>query len=108
MKIVIASDSFKGSLSSMQAGEAMRTAAAEVFPEAQTAVLPLADGGEGTAEALVSCLGGKMIECDVQNPLGETITATYALTDNNIAVIDTAAAAAVAICAVYRKKKKRA
>ncbi|MBR0414969.1 MAG: glycerate kinase [Clostridia bacterium] len=97
MKIVIACDSFKESMTSIEAGEAVERAALAVFPQAEVIVSPLADGGEGTAEALLACLGGKMIECDVQNPLGETITATYALTDNNIAVIDVAAAAGLAL-----------
>ena len=86
MKIVIASDSFKGSLTSREAGEAVKIAASEVFPEAEVVVSPLADGGEGTAEALLDGLGGKVIQCDVQNPLGNTITAEYVITDNNIAV----------------------
>ncbi|MBQ6381877.1 MAG: glycerate kinase [Clostridia bacterium] len=99
MKIVIACDSFKESLSSMEAGEAVERAARAEFPEAEVIVSPLADGGEGTADALLACLGGKRIECEVQNPLGKTITATYALTDNNIAVIDVAAAAGLALLA---------
>ena len=99
MKIVIASDSFKGSLTSYEAGEAVQAAAAAVFPEAEVIVSPLADGGEGTAEALLDGLGGKRIQCDVQNPLGNTITAEYVLTDNNIAVIDIAAAAGLTLIA---------
>ncbi|MBQ3431596.1 MAG: glycerate kinase, partial [Clostridia bacterium] len=58
MKIVIACDSFKGSLSSLDAGEAIQTAAKEVFPDAETILTPLADGGEGTAEALLGAVGG--------------------------------------------------
>ena len=97
MKIVIASDSFKGSLTSREAGEAVKIAASEVFPEAEVVVSPLADGGEGTAEALLDGLGGKVIQCDVQNPLGNTVTAEYVITDNNIAVIDIAAAAGITL-----------
>lgn len=99
MKIVIASDSYKGSLTSREAGEAVQAAALDVFPEAEVIVSPLADGGEGTAEALLDGLGGKRIQCDVQNPLGDTITAEYVLTDNNIAVIDIAAAAGLTLIA---------
>ena len=99
MKIVIASDSFKGSLSSLEVGEAVKAAALCVFPQADMIVSPLADGGEGTAQALLDCLGGKVIHCDVQNPLGETIEAEYVLTDNNIAIIDVAAAAGLTLIA---------
>ena len=97
MKIVVAIDSFKGSLSSAQANAVVAKAAAEVFPEAEVITSPLADGGEGTAEALLACLGGKRIRCDVKDPLGYTIEAEYVLTDNNIAVIDVAAAAGLTL-----------
>ena len=103
MKIVIACDSFKGSLSSLEAGKAVEQAALEVFPEAEVIVSPLADGGEGTAQALLEGLGGKVIRCDVQNPLGETIEAEYVLTDNNIAVIDIAAAAGLTLIEPERR-----
>ena len=97
MKIVIAIDSFKGSLTSAEAGSAVEKAAREVFDDAQIITSALADGGEGTAEALLDCLGGKIIRCDVKNPLGEVIEAEYTLTDNNIAVIDVAAAAGLTL-----------
>ena len=97
MKIVIAIDSFKGSLTSAEAGRAVEKAAKEVFDDAEIITSALADGGEGTAEALLDCLGGKKIQCDVKNPLGEVIEAEYAITDNNIAVIDVAAAAGLTL-----------
>lgn len=97
MKIVIASDSFKGSLSSIQAGTAIKKAAEKVFDNAEIIVSPLADGGEGTAEALLEGLGGRIIKCDVKNPLGDTIEAQYVLTDDNTAIIDIAAAAGLTL-----------
>ena len=60
MKIVVAIDSFKGSLTSLQAGAAVRAAALQVNADAQVVVKPLADGGEGTVEAIVAATGGKM------------------------------------------------
>lgn len=108
MKIVIASDSFKGSLSSMQAGEVIKSAALEVFPDAEIIVSPLADGGEGTAEALLESLGGREIKCDVLSPMGEKIEAKYVLTDNNIAVIDIAAAAGLTLVPAEQRNPLKA
>ena len=61
MKIVIAIDSFKGSLSSLEAGNAVKEAALKLDENIEVSVSPLADGGEGTVEALSSGLGGEMI-----------------------------------------------
>ncbi len=97
MKIVIASDSFKGSLSSIEAGTAVKNAAEKIFGDAEIIVSPLADGGEGTAEALLEGLGGKIISCTVNGPMGDKIEAQYALTDDNTAIIDVAAAAGLTL-----------
>ena len=59
MKVVIAIDSFKGSLSSLEAGEAAAVGVLRAFPDAECVVRPLADGGEGTVDALVSGMGGE-------------------------------------------------
>ena len=94
MNIVIAIDSFKGSLASLEAGEAVRAGVRKVFPQAETLVLPLADGGEGTVEALTVGLGGRFQEVSVTGPLGEKVTARYGiLPDNKTAVMEMAAAA---------------
>ena len=94
MNIVIAIDSFKGSLASLEAGEAVRTGIRKVFPQAEVLVLPLADGGEGTVEALTRGLGGRFREVSVTGPLGEKVTARYGiLPDNKTAVMEMAAAA---------------
>ena len=97
MKIVIASDSFKGSLTSFEAGNAIKTAAEKVFGDAEIIVSPLADGGEGTAEALLEGLGGRIINCTVDGPMGDKIDAQYSLTDDNTAIIDIAAAAGLTL-----------
>lgn len=97
MKIVIAPDSFKGSLSSYEAGAAIKDAAFYVMPDSDISVLPLADGGEGTAQALIDFLGGEMIDCEVSDPLGNRIEAQYGITENNIAVIDSASAAGLTL-----------
>ena len=90
MKIVIAMDSFKGSLSSVQAGNAAAEGIKRAIPDAETVVLPIADGGEGTVEALVSGLGGEFAEAKVSDPIGRKITARYGLLPGAAAVIETA------------------
>lgn len=65
MKVVIAIDSFKGSLSSLQAGTAAATGIYRVDPKVETVVRPLADGGEGTVQALTEGLGGRLVSVSV-------------------------------------------
>ena len=97
MKIVIAIDSFKGSLSSMEAGNAAAEGIRRVFPDADTVVSPVADGGEGTVEALVSGLNGQFAEAEVSDPLGRRITAVYGILPDNTAVIEMAAASGLTL-----------
>ena len=66
MKTVIAIDSFKGSMTSMEAGNAAAAGVKAVFPDAEIVVRPLADGGEGTVEALTTGMGGRMETADFQ------------------------------------------
>ena len=92
MKAVIAIDSFKGSLSSVGAAEAVKEALKEVFTEAEAVILPIADGGEGTVEALVSGLSGVFRAIEVCGPLGDRVIAKYGEVGNT-AIIEMAAAA---------------
>lgn len=95
MKVVIAIDSFKGSLSSIEAGNAAR-AGIKTVCGAKVVVKPLADGGEGTTEALVEGLGGNYVTLNVKGPLGETTTAKYGiLGDKKTAVMEMAAASGI-------------
>ncbi|MBQ6184620.1 MAG: glycerate kinase [Bacteroidales bacterium] len=80
-KIVIASDSFKGSISSMEIAGIVAEAASEVFPGCETVRLEMADGGEGTTDALCRALGGEMVKCEVQGPLREKVISEYAIVD---------------------------
>lgn len=91
MKVVAAIDSFKGSVSSLEAGNAAKEAVLSVYPDAEVIVMPLADGGEGTVETLVYGMGGELIETEVTGPLGEKRTAVYGIT-GNIAVMEMASA----------------
>ena len=79
MNIVIAIDSLKGSLTSLEAGQALAEGIARVLPSASLCVRPLADGGEGTVEALVSDMDGVFQQITVTGPLGEPVTCTYGM-----------------------------
>jgi len=94
MKVVIAIDSFKGSLSSIQAGNAIKDGVKTVFPEAEVYISPIADGGEGTMEAIVGATGGEIVRIPVHNPLAEEIIASYGIIpESKTAVIEMASAA---------------
>ena len=94
MKIVIAPDSFKGSLTARQAADAIERGVRRVTPDADIISIPMADGGEGTVRALVDATGGRLIPVRVTGPLGEPVAATYGiLGDGTTAVIEMAEAA---------------
>lgn len=100
MKIVIAIDSFKGCMTSADAGNAARAGVAKAFPYAEIIVLPLADGGEGTVEAMASMQGAKKRTVEVFGPLGSQrpkVSAQYAVTEDGFAVIESAAAAGLCL-----------
>ncbi len=98
MKVVIAVDSFKGSLTSLEAGTAVQTGLLRAMPEAQTVVLPVADGGEGTTEALVSAYGGVMTELTVTGPYGQPVRAVYGLlARERMAVMEMASASGITL-----------
>ncbi|MDE9465266.1 glycerate kinase [Xenorhabdus bovienii] len=93
MKIVIAPDSFKESLSALQVAQAIEQGFREIFPQATYIRLPMADGGEGTVESLVAATGGQRISCSVTDPLGQPVDAFLGLLgDGQTAVIEMAAA----------------
>lgn len=93
MNIIIAPDSFKGSLSSKEAADAMEKGIKRVCKNISTTKIPLADGGEGTVEALVSALEGRMVERVVTGPLGNEVKACFGiLKDGKTAVIEMAQA----------------
>jgi glycerate kinase len=93
MKIVIAPDSFKGSLTALEVAHAIKAGIKRVVPEAEVDEVPMADGGEGTVQALVDATGGEIIAQEVCDPLGNRIRADFGvLGDGNTAVIEMAAA----------------
>ncbi|GAW91959.1 glycerate kinase [Calderihabitans maritimus] len=93
MKIVVAPDSFKGSLSAREVAESIEKGVKAVYPEAEVIKLPMADGGEGTVEALVDATGGEIFYHTVTGPLGNKVQAFFGVTgDGKTAVIEMAAA----------------
>ena len=96
MKFVLAPDSFKESMTSMEACLAMEKGIKKVFKDAECIKVPMADGGEGTVDALVNATEGKFIEIEVTNPLGKKIKANYGiLGDGKTAVIEMAKASGI-------------
>ena len=98
MKVVVATDSLKGSLSSLHAGDAIRTGILRAIPDAEVLVRPLADGGEGTVEALTLGMGGALQTVRVTGPLGQKLDAQYGvLPDGITAILEMSAAAGITL-----------
>lgn len=98
MKIVMAIDSFKGSLSSMDAGRAAAEGIQRVDPKVQVKVRPLADGGEGTVEALTEGMGGRFCKVSVMGPFGEPVDCEYGILDETkTAIIEMSGAAGITL-----------
>ena len=94
-RVLLAIDSFKGSVSSAQAEEAVAEGVRRVWPDAEVRTLPLADGGEGTLDAVAAC-GGELVTCEVAGPLGERVPARMLVdVEHESAVIEMAEAAGI-------------
>ena len=98
MKIVIATDSLKGSLTSLEAGQAISSGIHRAIPDTEVIVRPIADGGEGTVEALVLGMNGKEVTVTVTGPLGTPVECTYGiLEEQNTAIIEMSGAAGITL-----------
>jgi len=98
MKIVIAPDSYKESLTALEVATEIEAGFREIFPDAQYRTIPLADGGEGTVAALVAATGGQLVPLEVTGPLGAPVQAFYGLSgDGNSAIVEMAAASGLAL-----------
>ena len=98
MKVVVAIDSLKGSLSSLEAGEAIKSGVLKAMPEAEVCVRPLADGGEGTVEALALGMGGELKTVEVTGPLGEKVNCLYGiLEESKTAIVEMSGAAGITL-----------
>lgn len=98
MKIVLAPDSFKGSLTALQAAQAMAEGICNIDPTIETVLLPVADGGEGTMSSLVDATDGRIVSVVVQDPLGRQVKASYGvLGDEETCVIEIAEASGLTL-----------
>ena len=98
MKVVVAIDSLKGSLTSLEAGNAIQKGVHFVMPDAEVRVRPLADGGEGTVEALALGMGGRMEKVTVTGPLGKPVECAYGILDESkTAIVEMSGAAGITL-----------
>ena len=108
MKIVVAPNAFKGTLTAPQAAAAIARGVRKVFPRAEVDEVPVADGGEGTVEALVTAHQGAYRSVQVEGPLGDPVQATYGLIeDGRTAVVELAAASGLTLIAVQQRDPRK-
>jgi glycerate kinase len=104
MRILIAPQSFKGSLTAAQAGQAIAQGVRAAYPLAEIEIVPIADGGEGTVQALVDATGGQIVQQTVTGPLGEPVPAFFGLLgDGSTAALEMAAAAGLPLVPPERR-----
>jgi glycerate kinase len=108
MKVVVAPNAFKGSLSAPQAAAAIARGVREVFPEAEVVEIPVADGGDGTLEALVTAHRGEYRPVEVEGPLGDPVQSAYGLIDSGrTAVVELASASGLALLPPARRDPRK-
>ena len=103
MKILIASDSFKGSATTMEVAERIEKGLLRIIPELEVLKLPMADGGEGTVETLVYGMDGKFVCEEVTGPLGDRVQAKYGIIQDQIAIIEMAEASGLVLVEEERR-----
>lgn len=104
MKVVVAIDSFKGSLSSIEAGQAVKAGVLAAHPDANVIIKPLADGGEGTTDAFIEGLGGQRIDLTVTGPMGSPVSCYYGyLEKDKTAIIEMASASGITLVPAHQK-----
>ena len=109
MKVVIAPQSFKGSISALDAARAMEEGVLRAVPHAETVLVPVADGGDGTLETLVEATGGVIRSATVTGPIGKAVTAEWgALGDGQTAVIEMARTSGLALLSFTERDPLRA
>ena len=108
-KIVIAPDSFKGSVAAREVADSAERAVREVFPACEVVKIPLGDGGEGTMGALLAALGGERVSCRARDPLSRPLWADYAiLEDGRTAIVEMARASGLPLLAPAERDPSRA
>ena len=104
MKVVVAIDSFKGSLSSIEAGQSVKAGVLAAHPDANVIIKPLADGGEGTTDAFIEGLGGQRIDLIVTGPMGSPVSCYYGyLEKDKTAIIEMASASGITLVPAHQK-----
>ena len=103
MKVIVAIDSLKGSLSSLEAGKAVEDGIKKAIPTAEVMIRPVADGGEGTVTALTTGLQGSLEKVAVTGPLGQKVEAAYGILPDKTAVIEMAEAAGLPLVPVDKR-----
>ena len=107
-KIVVASDSFKGSLTSLQVAQNVERAVSEVYPSCEVVKVNVADGGEGTMDALQQTLGGRKVTLAVSDPLGRKVDASYVILDDAVtAVLEMSAASGLPLLAPQERNPSK-
>ena len=97
LSVLIASDSFKGSVSSLGIADLLEQGIHRVVPDCEVRKFAIADGGEGTVEAIVSGVGGEMREVEVSGPLGDTVCAHYGFIGEDTAILEMAEASGITL-----------
>ena len=103
MKFLFASDSFKGTLTSEQIIALLTEAAKKVFPDCETVGIPVADGGEGTIDAVISVLHGSVHEVNAHGPLMEEVVSYYGESGDGAAVIEMAVSSGLPMVPVNKR-----
>lgn len=104
-KVVVAMDSFKGSLSTFQAENAVKDGIKKVFDDVCVTTIPIADGGEGTVESIISAVNGSLEEIEACNPLGKKIKAKYGIVQKTKTAIIEMSTLPTEIVRTYRINK---
>jgi glycerate 2-kinase len=110
MRVLVAPDKFRGTLTALQAAEAVETGWLRERPDDAVEIVPMADGGEGTMDALVSALGGRTTVVRVEGPLGEPVDAPYAIVPSaggSLGIVEMARASGLALLAPNRRDPRR-
>ncbi|HBP64267.1 MAG TPA: glycerate kinase, partial [Desulfosporosinus sp.] len=107
MRVVIAPDSFKGCLNALEVAFALRKGVQRVYPHSDIELIPMADGGEGTVEAILCAVHGEKIKLKVTDPLGRPIQAAYALIDEGeTALIEMASASGLTLLSLPERNPR--
>jgi glycerate kinase len=108
VKVVVAPNAFKGSLTASEAAAAMARGVREAFPDAEVVEIPVADGGDGTVEALVSAHRGEYRSVEVEGPLGDPVPATYGLIEGGrTGVVELASASGLTLISTERRDPRK-